>query len=338
MQVSMKKIAEIVGCTPQAVSSVFKNNSTTRVSESLRRQVLHVAQELGYVPNQLSAALRRKRTGMIALILPWDIPEAMDIINLEAAKAGYRVLTLFTHAPDSSREIEALDAVLAWQVDGLIWLPYAEPDAYQKQIEHFRERSLPIVFLQRKLETVPGDFIGTDYRSGIECAVRHLQEQGYSEIYYLLLKSRFALRQERKQYFHEITGGKGTVIEVTTPADAAEFSSLLKRSCGVLCDDFPGVEFIHAALDAGVSIPEQIGVVMIGDHRLGASTCISCLMHPKMTSVRQEYHIQSRMAVECLIRRIKDKTIPYENILLPMKFTVRGSTVHKPTKKERYKK
>ena len=332
MQVSMKKIAEIVGCTPQSVSSVFKNNSTTRVSESLRRKVLQVAQELGYVPNQLSAALRRKRTGMIGLILPWDIPEAMDTINLEAAKAGYKVLTLFTHAPDNSREIEALDAVLAWQVDGLIWLPYAESHAYQKQIEHFRERSLPIVFLQRKLETVPGDFIGTDYRSGIECAVRHLLEQGYSELYYLLLKSNFALKQDRKQYFHEITGGKGTVIEIPGPCcDPAVFDRLLQRSCGVLCDDFPGVEFIHAALDAGVAIPEQIGIVMIGDHRLGASTCISCLMHPKMTSVRQEYHVQSRMAVEYLVRRIQDRTIPYENILLPMKFTVRSSTIHKKT-------
>jgi len=338
MQVSMKKIAEIVGCTPQSVSSVFKNNSTTRVSESLRRKVLQVAQELGYVPNQLSAALRRKRTGMIGLILPWDIPEAMDIINLEAAKAGYRVLTLFTHAPDSSRETEALDAVLAWQVDGLIWLPFAEPDAYRKQIEQFRERSLPIVFLQRKLVDVPGDFIGTDYRSGLECAVRHLQEQRYSDFYYLLLKSDFSLRQERKQYFQEITGGKGTVIEVSLPFDAAEFRGLLKRSCGVLCDDFPGVEFIHAALDAGVAIPEQMGIVMIGDHRLGASTCISCLMHPKMTSVRQEYPTQSRMAVECLVRRIQDKTLPYENILLPMTFTVRGSTVHKPSLKERKKK
>ena len=35
MQVSMKKIAEIVGCTPQAVSSVFKNNSTTKTTASV---------------------------------------------------------------------------------------------------------------------------------------------------------------------------------------------------------------------------------------------------------------------------------------------------------------
>ena len=332
MSVSMKKIAELAGCSLQSVSCVFKNNSTTRVSEKLRQKVLAIADELGYVPNRLSSALWKKRSGMIALILPWDVPEIMDMVNQEAARHDLKVLTLFTHAADSVREADAIDAALAYQVDGLIWTPYFNASRYLPQLARLRERKIPLVYMLNKLPEQPGDFAGIDFCGGIKQSVDHLLACGYEKLYYIVARKNFPPRDERKAFFVKYAGSRGVLLE-TDRGKKPDIRGIVSRHSGVIMDDFTGMKFIHEFHRKQIDIPGKVGVVIYDDHLLGGVITVSEIMVPPMTSCRTEHGQLGKAAVDLLIKRMTDPEREYCDTILPMTFTVRESTRCKKIKR-----
>ena len=90
---------------------------------------------------------------MIALILPWDVPEIMDMVNMEAGKHDLKhsCCQLWT-------DTAAIDTALAYQVEGLIWMPYFEPDKYKSQIVKLRKYKLPLFYMLNELDDPLGDF------------------------------------------------------------------------------------------------------------------------------------------------------------------------------------
>ena len=104
-----------------------------------------------------STSLRRQRSGLLLLILPWDNPELMEVMAQEAYRLGYRLMTNFLTRPDLDREIALLNNSLDWQVEGLFWLPYANLSAYPELLlQRLRGNKARLVFMQRRLPDFPG--------------------------------------------------------------------------------------------------------------------------------------------------------------------------------------
>ena len=66
--VTLKDVAQKVGVTPAAVSMALSGHS--RISRATADRVRAAAAELGYVPSSAAKALRKQRSGAIALIVP----------------------------------------------------------------------------------------------------------------------------------------------------------------------------------------------------------------------------------------------------------------------------
>ena len=66
-EVTLKDIAEKVGCSINTVSLALKDSP--RISEATRRRVKEVASDLNYASNNMARALVLKKTGTIGLIL-----------------------------------------------------------------------------------------------------------------------------------------------------------------------------------------------------------------------------------------------------------------------------
>ena len=66
-EVTLKDIAEKVGCSINTVSLALKDSP--RISEATRRRVTEVASDLNYASNNMARALVLKKTGTIGLIL-----------------------------------------------------------------------------------------------------------------------------------------------------------------------------------------------------------------------------------------------------------------------------
>lgn len=68
MKVTIKMIAERAGVSIGTVDRAFNNRG--RISEKTKEEILSIAKEMGYQPNRIASALRKKREIKIALILP----------------------------------------------------------------------------------------------------------------------------------------------------------------------------------------------------------------------------------------------------------------------------
>ena len=66
-EVTLKDIAEVVGCSVNTVSLALKNSP--RISEATRNKIQKAAKDMNYASNNMARALVLKRTGTIGLII-----------------------------------------------------------------------------------------------------------------------------------------------------------------------------------------------------------------------------------------------------------------------------
>jgi DNA-binding LacI/PurR family transcriptional regulator len=341
MAVTMKDIAVECKVSSGAVSQVLRNPKHERFSKGTRKRILEVANRLNYRPNRLSQALRQKRSNIIGLVLPWDNPELMDKVEAIASDKGYKVMVQFTASPRSGKEIEALEALMDWNVDGIIWLPYGNVEIYKGILDKIAQSDIKMVFLQRPLTGYKFDIVDTDYAGAIEQSIIHMKDQGYSKVYYIFEQMGFELREKRKESFnsycdkyifdHEVVilnssneDRKGKLDQfVKVHKNASPFS--------VICStDWMGAEFLEVLEENNLKAPDDIGVAIIGDLLVGGYLRVSNLTRPRLTALRQNGSLQAKTAVDVLLERIaKTDSLACQHITIPMDFIANKSTMLK---------
>ncbi len=122
---TLADVARLAGLSPTAASLILNGKPDTRFSAEAHARVHAAAAELGYRPNIGARALRTDRTLSIAFIS--DVVAttrfASGLIQgalEEAERAGHVVLVMETRG-ETAREVEAIEAVLDRQVDGIIF-------------------------------------------------------------------------------------------------------------------------------------------------------------------------------------------------------------------------
>lgn len=292
--------------------------------------------DLGYRPNNLSVGLRRQRSDLLSLILPWNNPELMDTVEQEAFRHGFRVMVNFTTHPDASREISTLDYALDWHVDGIIWLPFADIESYPPRLlERLRDSNVKTIFLQRRLPEMPGSLLGIDYKGGIRKMIAHLASR-YRKILYVSTKSWFELKNQRKQFLAEEMQKYDIEYEPislsTECGFAGEIAAILESRrhypMAMVCDiDWMALDALEVARRMQIDIPRQLGVVTIGDHRIGGYHHLSDITYPKLSALRVDYHLQGIKAVQNIVKMINQHDCS-EDELLPVSLIIRDSVIN----------
>ena len=120
-EVTLKDIAEKVGCSINTVSLALKDSP--RISEATRRRVKEVASDLNYASNNMARALVLKKTGTIGLILrnisSLLLTTEARYIEQYLEQNGYTMYVIASH-DDLKMEEKAINLMLSNKVDGLI--------------------------------------------------------------------------------------------------------------------------------------------------------------------------------------------------------------------------
>src|SRR5947208_11042872 len=157
MTPKLKDIAARTGLDVSTVSRVLNNDTSRGVSERKRKEVLAVAQGLGYRPHRSARALRTGRHLNIAYVLT-ESPRLRS--NLEAPFSRFRLygveealtargylLSLLRLDPEDPQSLQ--EKVLRWhQVDGLVFNFNAPSRAV---IRALREARLPAVAIDAEI-------------------------------------------------------------------------------------------------------------------------------------------------------------------------------------------
>lgn len=176
-KVTLKDVAERVGVSISAVSLALKDHP--RIAEGTKRRVQLAVDELGYVGNIAGRALRGKRVGAIALIVPNTSSHVLTHtyflhvltgIN-EVAAANDLQVVLSTNADELHGEV-AYDRVLrSGLVDGAVVTSAAVDDP---GIAHLVRGGLPVVLLGRYPELPEADSVFIDDLNAAVTATEHL--------------------------------------------------------------------------------------------------------------------------------------------------------------------
>ncbi|MBV9875732.1 MAG: LacI family DNA-binding transcriptional regulator [Verrucomicrobia bacterium] len=331
MAIRLKDLAHHLNLSVSTISAALQNRDD--ISEATRLRVFEAVKKFGYHPNSLARSLVTRKTNVLGVIVP-DLSrsffaEVLKGIDSVTSTGGYNLLVCNTEE-NAAREEEMLRMLLSNQVDGVLLASAHEPSnsAWRKVLLGL---SVPLVLIDRRL---PGlNFVGGD-DSGIGFeATRHLYSQGYRRIAHIagprtvttavgrlsgyrraLATLKLPLNDDLviESHYHEESGGYEAMqrlLKLASPPDAV-FAASDPIAIGVL----------QAALEAKLSLPDDFGLIGVGNHRYGR------FLRVPLSTVDQQRSQIGHLAAELLLESMDKRRLRPKSILTEPKLVVRDSS------------
>ena len=179
--ITQEQIAEKLGVSRQLVT--FALAGYPQVSKQSRQRILAAAQKMGYRPNPHARALRRGRTGIIALWIPDQISSHYTHVarelNLLVKQANHELIVSEvggTHAEEVLSHVP---------VDGIIAVD--APEQTRAYLQSSAARSVPIISMGADCWEKT-DFIRVDLLAGTTKVMEHLIGSGFRRITHATFK------------------------------------------------------------------------------------------------------------------------------------------------------
>jgi LacI family transcriptional regulator len=312
-------------------------NSKPEIRTETKEKILETATRLGYRPNRLAKGLRLNKTGTIGVIVT-DITNPFFGAVVKGAEEaarehGYSIILQDT-GEDYEREEEAIQVMLAEQVDGLLITPVQKRKG---TIEELKRVGLPFVLLGRHFDDLETDYVVPDDVQGGFLATEHLIKQGHERIALINAPLYISSARERFQGYkkalneHEI-GLNEALLESGAVAmeDGYNFTkSLLAQNpqptAVFAYSDFVALGVMKAIREAGLGIPEDIAVVGYDD--VDFSSCLEV----SLTTIRIPKKTLGEKAMETLREKMdkgggKRDVEGHQEVKLGVRLLVRQST------------
>jgi len=176
-------VARMAGVSPTTVTFVMNGNTRVSIPEETRARVRRVAEELGYRPSRIAAALRTGRMNIIGVWL--GCREAfdngvIDQLSELLAESGFEML--LTTADQGTGWRAHLERLAECPVDGIVAIDLPQYiDAY---ISDYDPHCRPVVGLGTG-SSAAVDRVLFDVSNGGAAAIKHLLEIGCRRITFL---------------------------------------------------------------------------------------------------------------------------------------------------------
>jgi DNA-binding LacI/PurR family transcriptional regulator len=334
-RVTIKDIARISGYSKTTVSFAF--NDPSRIGKDTHRKIIHIAEELGYIPDPVARNLTLRRHGTIGLLLPEVISYAffnpyMSQIVQGIGEVCERVNHSLTLIPPISESL--MEGIRRAAVDGLITMGL-EPG--MEAVEFINRRHLPFVAIDGR---IGGGFpvVGIDDRTAARAAMEHVLDLGHRRLAVVAfgaeprISTSSHVKMERLAGYREaldacdpgIAGRVQYYYSAPSIADgrriAAEILSAPKRPTAIVAmSDILALGILDDLNARGIDVPGDMSVVGFDD------IPESSLIRPQLTTVSQPGLDKGRHAADCLMNLIAGSEGP-DHIVLPAELVVRGTS------------
>ena len=330
MKVTIKEVAEKAGVSASTVSRVVGHYGY--VSEKTRRKIRAAIRELDYKPNAIARSMVTKSTRTIGLVIT-DITNpffAHLVRGVEEVtwKNGY-TLVLANTDENLERERAMVSTLQEKRVDGLIVVPASSNPA--PHLNSLLLDGTPLVLMDRSVKDCGVDVVMVDNEHGAYQAVMHLIDQGYRRIAMIVDNLDISTNTERIAGYQRALedGGAETDENLVRSCQYTQQSAytlvaeMLKSptppTALFTASNFMTMGAIRAIQEAGLSIPEDIGLVGFDD------VSWTTLNNPQLTVVSQPVHDLGKVAAQRLLARMQGDPIGPQEIRLKTHFIVRES-------------
>lgn len=333
-------IAKRAGVSIAAVSIALNKSQSNRVSPERRQKILEIAEEMGYVPNELARALAERRTRLLGLMVPLRDPiffnqfiaQALSGIQTTLMRRGYNLLVF---SPSGKPGRATRDQILESRfIDGLIFINTRSCTAadVNRTIEELERAELKFAMINSYYGRAPINYVGVDDAAVGAAAADYLTSLGHKRIAFLsglstlpahqqLVKGlRSSLEKRGLELRPEHIGCTGYEVEEAFKTLDGWFRSKRERPTAIVtADDQLLLNLYDYAEQRGLSMPGDVSVLNRGnstpEHHL----------RPRPTTIVTPTLRMGELAADLLIDSIEKPGTPPQRILLPYELVL-GST------------
>jgi LacI family transcriptional regulator len=334
MPVRLKDIARDLGVSLITVSKAVRGMGD--ISEETRQRVLKRMAELNYRPNMMARGLASGKTYIVGLVVP-DLlhpffAEFAKSLNGVLRKHNYGLI-LTSSEEDPEIEQQEIRTVLARGIDVLLIA------SCQHTLQGFYgvdDQRTPFILIDRNFPSLRANFVGTDDHAAGLMATRHLLAAGKRRVAHIagpelapgadrLRGYKDALKEVGISPSQPFIISNPRVEEIGEDVGREAMRKLLKsrpRPDAVFCyNDLTAIGAMHATLEAGLSVPQDIAFIGCGNVRY------SDYLRIPLSSVDQSTGRLGEEAGKLALDLIANGTTPHpRHIRLEPKLVVRASS------------
>jgi LacI family transcriptional regulator len=329
---TLEDIAKQAGVSRSTVSRVV--NDDPNVSDSVRSNVQEVIATTGYHPHAAARSLASKRSRMIGLVLPHSVssffsdPYFPRLTQGIAQACNQHGLTLGLFLVATKEDEERIFPRISQPgtLDGIIVQTARRSD---KLIDRLINTGFPVMIAGRPFSTNGVSYIDVDNIQASYDAVNYLLQLGYKRIGTITGPLNHTPAIDRKEGYLRAIRDQGWAIDKSLIAEGdfteqggyLGMKQLLPAEPDAIFagSDTMAIGAIKASREAGLRIPEDLGVVGFDDLPVASS------MEIKLTTVRQPIIQFGAMAVETLLDLIENGNKPSRRVIMDTELVIRDS-------------
>jgi LacI family transcriptional regulator len=322
-------VAREAGVSVATVSKVI--NGRYGVAEATSERVLAVIDDLGYESSLIASSLRRKRTGVIGVLVAEFEPYSAELlkgISAGLAGTGYELLA---HAGSTDvhlrtgwerRSLSRLGRTL---IDGAI--------VVTPSMVITDQAGIPVVAVDPHTGPDGPATVDSDNIHGARLATEHLLSLGHRRIAFLGGRPDLRSAQLREEGFREALGDAGlspdpAFMKVAgydpklAESPARELLSLPaeERPTAIFAaNDISAIRVIEVARELGLRVPEDVSVIGYDNVPEAASST------PPLSTVAQPLHEMGATALRVLLAMLGGEHVE-RHVRMPTELVVRAST------------
>lgn len=323
---TIKDVAKEANVAISTVSNVLNNVDV--VSKETREVVMKAIEKLNYIPNLNGRYLKKSKTGFIGLFVTnLEGPFYSELINaMYTACCNYDYgLTIFLNNEKNLEE--SYQAILGKRVDGAVILNFTINESH---IENFKKFKMPVVFLDREVQSDTVTSVVIDNYNGVRQATQYLLKLGNTKIGYIhgykdnydenmrykgysevLIESGLGVDEsyEIQGYFSEQGAYNAIRAYIASGKELPE--------AFIAANDQMAIGCIEGLKDEGIQVPGDISI--IGFDNIEKTKYYT----PTITTIDSSPKELGRVAIENLIKIINKEEV--ESKKVPTKLIIRDS-------------
>ena len=334
--VTMADLARELGVSMTTISRALSDHHS--IGPAMKQAVLKLAKKLNYQPNHLAAALRKGKSKLLGVIVPYIegrfFPSVVHGIETEASKAGFSVIICQSNE-DAAHERRNVETLLNAQVAGIL-VSVARTTADAHHFDKVRKRGVPLVFFDRSAGGPDVNAVVLDDREGGYLSTRHLLEQGCRRVAHFAGLQHLNIYQNRRQGYLDALLEYGVAPDedllvysaLTVAEGAAGMARLLalpRPPDGVFAaGDSSVLGALQELKSRGLRVPQDVALVGFSNEGFTAIT------EPRLTSVDQRCEEMGQAAVRLFLELFRAEAgghVSRQVVLQPQLF-IRESSLH----------
>lgn len=324
----------MLGLSVSGVSRALNNDS--RISEATKKRVLEAAAAINYQPNRLATGLRRGKSKLVGVIVPYVDGRFFAVvikgIERAARAAGFSII-ICQSDEDVEHERQNIETLLQAQVEGIL----VSISLTTRDFAHFakvQERGVPLVFFDRTLYGHEVDAVVINDYGGAFASTTHLIQQGYRRIAHLAGAQHLNIYQQRRLGYLDALRAQGLPpdeqliiycepITLETGRQAMEQLLLLPSPPDAVfsASDWALAGALQVLEQRGQRVPHDLGLAGFSNETF------TTLITPKLTSVEQHGEQIGEQAFQLLLRlRKPDTAAKRQQLVIEPSLQVRASS------------